>query len=106
MLVLQTGCRFCDESTPFYQRLTKELASQSKTHLVVLFPQNYNESKQYLKNKMIEIAYVRQVSLQSIGVQGTPTLILVDSSGTVLEQWVGKLPATQEDAVLARLKQQ
>lgn len=105
ILVLQKGCQFCDESVPFYRRLlTKELSSPTKTHLVAIFPHNNDESKQYLKDKMIEIADVRQASLKSVGVQGTPTLVLVDNTGTVLEQWVGKLPATQEDAVLSRLE--
>jgi thioredoxin-related protein len=105
VFVLREGCHFCDESAPFYRRLTNEFSNQSKLHLVAILPHSSDESRQYLKEKMIEIADVKQASLSSIGVRGTPTLLLVDNTGTVLEQWTGKLPSDQEDAVLARLKQ-
>lgn len=105
LLVLRRGCRFCDESALFYQRLAKELSSQSRTHLMAVMPQSVEDDKQYLSEKMIDVSDVRQGSLSSIGVRGTPTLLLLDSTGTVLEEWAGKLPATQEDAVIGRLKQ-
>jgi thioredoxin-related protein len=105
LVVLQKGCRFCDESTLFYQRLTRELAERSKTHLVAVLPQSNDESKQYLKEKMIDIQDVKQAAPMSLGIRGTPTLVLVDPTGTVLEQWNGKLPATEEDKVILRLKQ-
>jgi len=38
LLVLQKGCRYCEESVPFYQRLTKEISSQPKTRLIALLP--------------------------------------------------------------------
>jgi thioredoxin-related protein len=105
LIVLQQGCRFCEESMPFYQRLTKVLSNEAKTHLVALLPQNEQEGRKYLKEQLVEITDVRQISLNSIGVQGTPTLFLVDSEGSVLEQWTGKIPQPQEDAIITRLKQ-
>lgn len=105
LLILQKGCRFCDESAPFYQSLVKEFSNQSKTHLVVVMPHNNDESQQYLKDKAIEIPDIKQATPKSIGVAGTPTLMLIDNSGTVLEQWIGKLSAEQEGVVIARLKQ-
>jgi thioredoxin-related protein len=104
LLVLQKGCRFCEESMPFYKRLTAQLSDQANAHLVALLPQTEKESRQYLTDNMVDIADVRQASLRSVGVQGTPTLLLVDKNGTVLEQWLGKVPASQEDTVLSRLK--
>jgi hypothetical protein len=38
-----------------------------------------------------------------LGVRGTPTLILVDGSGTVADVWVGALPSNQENEVISRL---
>jgi thioredoxin-related protein len=104
LFVLKKGCRFCDESAPFYQRLTKEFSTQSKTHFIALLPHSNDESKQYLKDKTVDIPDLRQGSAESIGVPGTPTLLLVDNTGTVIEQWLGKLPAVQEEAVIFRLK--
>jgi thioredoxin-related protein len=105
LLILQKGCRFCDESAPFYKRLTKELSAYPGTHIVAVLPHGDDENKQYLKAKMLAITDVRQASPRLIGVPGTPALVLVDNTGTVLEQWLGKLPTAEEEAVLFRVKQ-
>ena len=47
---------------------------------------------------------MRHSALRDIGVEGTPTLLLVDESGKVIASWVGKLGPDQEAAVFARLK--
>lgn len=44
------------------------------------------------------------MSLNKLGVQGTPTLLLLDDSGTVLQTWVGKLTPEREQAVLSALQ--
>jgi thioredoxin-related protein len=105
MLVLQKNCRFCNESMPFYQRLAKELSNQTKTRLVAVLPQSLEESKQYLKENKVEINDVLQASPNSVGVRGTPTLVLIDNDGIVQEQWVGKQSPAKEESVIARLKQ-
>jgi hypothetical protein len=105
LVVLRKDCRFCDESAPFYQRLAKELSGQTKTHLVAVLPGSMEENKRYLKDKMLEVEDVRSASLSAMGVRGTPTLLLVDNTGKVVEEWFGKLPAAREDEVIARLKQ-
>jgi thioredoxin-related protein len=68
-------------------------------------PSSVDDDRQYLREKGIEIADVVQASGLALGVNGTPTLLLVDNAGKVLEQWNGKLPATEADKVLSRLKQ-
>jgi thioredoxin-related protein len=103
VLVLSKNCRFCDESAPFYQRLVKETAG-SNTRLISVFPHSETEDRQYLKDKMIEIAEVKQVVPHRLGVKGTPTLLLVNNEGTVVEEWVGKLPSDAQETVIARLK--
>jgi hypothetical protein len=52
--------RFCDESVPFYQRLTKGLSGQSRIHVVAVLPHSGDENKQYLKDKMLAISDVRR----------------------------------------------
>ena len=104
LLVLQKGCRFCSESAPFYQRLRRETASSSKVHMVAVLPQDVDESKQYLSSLNVPIDEVRQSELDALGVQGTPTLMLVNGKGEVTESWVGKLPSNQEIEVLSKLR--
>jgi len=63
-------------------------------------PQPVEAAQEYLKSMGIITDEVRQLGLDSIGVRGTPTLLLVNSSGVVERAWVGKLNRDQEQAVL------
>jgi thioredoxin-related protein len=107
LLVLRKGCRFCEESVPFYRRLETEVATRkTSTRIIAVLPQEVGESKQYLSSLKAPIDDVRQSALDVLGVQGTPTLILVNSQGQVTESWAGKLPPEQETAVLERIENQ
>lgn len=103
LLVLQRGCRFCRESAQFYQRLIRETGTKRRVQLVAVLPQDVSESRQYLKDLNAPFDEVRQSALETLGVQGTPTLILVNAKGEVIESWAGKLPAEKETEVLSRL---
>lgn len=103
LLVLSKDCRFCTESAPFYQRLMKESQKSNKFSLIAVLPQTVSEGYHYLDSLGIAVDDVKQVKPIDIGATGTPTLILVDAVGRVVEQWVGKLPALKEEEVLRRL---
>lgn len=101
LLVLSTQCRFCTESAPFYQRLARELSRGGSARLVAVLPQSVGEAQKYLGEHGINVDEVRQVSPDAIGADGTPTLILLDASGSVIESWIGKLPPEKEAEVIA-----
>lgn len=100
LLVLSTTCYYCTESAAFYRRLQQE---SGNAHLVAVFPQSVSEGEAYLKKLAVPVDDVRQVTVDSLNVRGTPTLVLVDSTGEVKDSWVGKLPPNQEAQVIARL---
>lgn len=104
LVVLQKGCHFCSESAQFYQRLVHETAGRKDVQLIAVLPQDVSEGKKYLNDLNVPIYEVRQVSLSSLSVGGTPTLILVNSAGIVTDSWVGKLPPDKESEVLNRLQ--
>ena len=104
LLVLQKGCHFCAESAPFYQRLVRETSGRGQVHLVAVLPQEVSEGKQYLDEMNVPIDEVKQAAPSSLGVRGTPTLILVNNSGVVVDVWQGKLPADDESKVLNRMQ--
>jgi thioredoxin-related protein len=105
LLVLKKGCRYCAESAPFYQRLVREMAGQNKVRLVAVLPQEVSEGKKYLSSLDVPIDEVRQAELETLNVQGTPTLILVNGKGEVMESWAGRLPAEKEMEVLRRIEE-
>jgi hypothetical protein len=103
LITLQKGCHYCAESAPFYQRLVREAESQKKTQLVAVLPQEPTESRQYLSDLSVPISSVKQATLGSLQVAGTPTLIMVNREGVVTDVWVGKLPPEKESEVLNKL---
>ena len=103
VLVLSTQCHFCSESAPFYQELVSA-AHRKQTPVVAILPQTTAESRLFLEHLGLDIPDVRQMPLSSIGVGGTPTVLVIDGKGTVLKVWVGKLPANDQADVLAQLQ--
>jgi peroxiredoxin len=104
VLALSDKCHFCTESAPFYQRLTQQLATSKNTRVVAVFPQEVDAGKKYLDGLKVPITAVAQATLGSFGVRGTPTLVIVDKSGTVKQAWVGRLTADKETEVLNYIK--
>ena len=104
LLVLDEKCRFCNESAPFYQRLTQAITKNTRARLVAGLPQDIAASRQYLLSLKVPIEEVRQSSLDAIRVEGTPTLILVNEKGEVMEAWAGKLSPEEETEVLKRIE--
>ena len=104
VLALSNKCHFCTESAPFYQRLSSELAQRRDVKLLAVFPQDNNEAQQYLSGLGVQIPIMKQATLDSIGVRGTPTLMIIDASGKVKQAWVGKLTPEKESEVLNRIK--
>jgi hypothetical protein len=104
LLALSEGCHFCAESAPFYQRLAREAGGRENLRLIAVLPQTADEGRKYLNTLGIPIDEVKQASLGSIGVRGTPTLLLVNSEGAIEKSWIGKLQPDKESEVLARLR--
>lgn len=103
VLVLNEQCKFCSASGEFYRRLT-EAARSRQVPVVAALPGDAEESQRYLSSLGLSIPAVRRATPQTLGVPGTPTLILVNGEGTVVDAWVGKLKAPEEDEVLKRLE--
>jgi hypothetical protein len=101
VLAISSTCHFCTDSAPFYQALIK---NKKDARVVAVLPQPVEEGRAYLEKLGVSVDEVRQLGLDSIGVSGTPTLLLVDSSGTLREFWIGKLPPKKETDVLNRLQ--
>lgn len=100
VIALSTTCHFCSESAGFYQKLAKD---PSHVRLVGVLPQTVGEAQKYLEGLRVSVSEIKQLQLSSLGVNGTPTLILVDHSGTVVDIWAGKLTSNEEVQVLDRL---
>jgi hypothetical protein len=102
VMYISTGCHFCQESTPFYQKLSADNV-RGKMKLIAVMPQSVDESTKYLQEHGIIVDQVMSASLRSIGVSSTPTLMIVSDKGIVSDFWRGKLDDSRQNEVLDRL---
>jgi thioredoxin-related protein len=101
VLVLRKGCHFCEDSAPFYQRLVaKQEQDAPNTAIVAVFPDNADAVKEAVHSEGLAVQALAAVPLERLKVPGTPTLLLVDRSGTVLKAWMGMLSPRQELEVM------
>ncbi|HJX84503.1 MAG TPA: redoxin family protein [Candidatus Angelobacter sp.] len=102
VLAVSTNCHFCTESAGFYRELAEYCHNHGVTTIAVL-PQSPAEALAYLKNEGVGVDDLRQSSLPSIQITGTPTLLLIDANGVVRDVWIGKLQTNQEKQVLSKV---
>lgn len=97
LLALRKGCHFCEDSAPFYQRLVAQQQQYgSNTAILAVFPDATDAVKEVVQSEGLGVNALAEVSLEQLKVSGTPTLLLVDRSGTVLNVWIGMLSPRQE----------
>ena len=101
VLALNTGCHFCEESVPFYQKLgLAQRPNRSDLDIVAVFPNGPELVGPFTARDDLSLRTVPGIPLEKLGVHATPTLILVDHEGRVEHVWIGVLTARQETDLL------
>ena len=99
--VLSTKCNYCNESLPFYRRLLEmQQTAQQATRIVAVFPNPQTEVNRYKQQNQLNLESLPAVNYSTLGVTGTPTLVLVDSTGRIVDFWVGKLSEVEQQEVI------
>ncbi len=113
VVAVQPGCHFCNESIPFYKNLIDQRNQKnSDVKFIAAVPANEkpeeaqklvaDETQKFTAGGAQPDSMVN-IDFASIKVPGTPTLLLVDNTGKVLDVWVGKLDPKAEQEVLKTL---
>ena len=100
VLGLRKGCHFCEDSTPFYHRLIAQQQGGSNSAIVAVFPDTADTVKEVVQSERLGVHALAGVPLDRLKVDATPTLLLVDRSGTVLNAWIGMLSPREELEVM------
>lgn len=105
ILALNVDCRYCTSSVPFYNSLVEARREHASTFNIVAAFINKDAGlvKSYAEEKQLAAPAIAGVDLDKLGVHTTPTLILVDSVGKVLNSWSGELRTDREREVFDAL---
>ena len=105
ILALNVDCRYCSRSVPFYNSLAKARQENAgQFNIIAAFINKEAELvKSYVEEKQLSVPTIAGVDLDKLGVHMTPTIILVDSAGKVLDSWRGALQADGEREVFGAL---
>ncbi|HEV8368246.1 MAG TPA: rhodanese-like domain-containing protein [Pyrinomonadaceae bacterium] len=103
VIAMQRGCQHSTESFPFYRRVAEQSQVWADVQLIALFPESVFDDATYLAERNLKVDEIRQASLSSIGIEATPTLMIVDDLGSVEAVWSGQLDSTEEEKVVSRL---
>jgi hypothetical protein len=103
---LSTDCRYCIESFPFYRRLLKRTTTISKhIRMFAVFRQHRQSVTEFLADKGTEGMVVIPSFNPKEGIArdliiATPTLIVTDQDGRIVQTWIGMVTEEKEREVL------
>jgi hypothetical protein len=107
LLFVRSTCRFCTASMPFYARIEQAVRrGHERVRLVAVSSDTRDELDGYLHQHAVQVDQTVPVDVEAAGrlkIRGTPTLVLADRQGVVLETWVGLLPGAREPEVIAKV---
>jgi hypothetical protein len=102
VLALNTQCKFCNESLPFYRKL---LSTHSPSNqIAVIFPNPDREVREFIEQAKLSVHAVGEQDFSKFQIDGTPTLVLVGRDGKVRDLWAGELSAAGEKQVMSAIQ--
>ena len=105
VIAVRNGCHFCKNSAPFYNQLARAWKTRELRAVpVIVDPDTGPTQDTDWPRTTLGIPVISDVALSSIGVTGTPTLILLNPKGQVVKVWVGELNKDQQLDVLDTLR--
>jgi hypothetical protein len=80
-------------------------AADRGARILALMPQPVAEAEQYLNSEGVHVDQIKQLPLRTIGVEGTPSLLLVDGAGIVTKVWTARFADPEQEQMLTILKE-
>src|ERR1700694_2276034 len=100
LIAMSTQCSYCAASMPFYKKLVdSQHGDHPATHVVGILPGSEQEIREFVQQQQLNID-TKVADLRGLGLNATPTMVLVDSHGKILNFWIGKLSPESEAEVL------
>ena len=97
MMVVQSDCRYCEQSKPFYERLPRS----GDLQVIIAAPPGDLGIDSY--RELVRPDDIVFVGPGELPVSATPTLLLVNGEGVVESAWIGLLNGQREAEVIEAL---
>lgn len=105
LLVLNSQCRFCTQSMPFYGRLAQMPGvKEGRLRLSAISLEPAETLERYLATHNLRVASVIPIAETGFNVSGTPGLVLASADGVVVDSWDGWLNPEQEQDVVRAIE--
>lgn len=105
VLGLHVGCVFCEANMPFYRGLINlERTGKTRVHIIAVFPDMRADVEQEIASELPEVSFWPSSHFDALHIRVTPTLFLVDRTGTVHDVWFGELSNVQQGSVLKAIE--
>jgi hypothetical protein len=105
VLGLRKGCHFCEDSAPFYQRLTAQQQGGSNSTIVAVFPDAAEAVKEVVQSEGLRVHALARVPLERLKISGTPTFRGRTITGSA--RWDGRTSCDhceRQEIVLGRMR--
>lgn len=102
LVAMTTTCVYCQVSHPFYRRVVEEAASIRKESLrvIAMMPEDHEKAESYLASAGLKFdSVVRRIP--GLRITATPTVLLINRSGTIEKAWIGVLRPSDERELLS-----
>jgi hypothetical protein len=101
LIVLKSDCPYCTASAHFYSRLLATAAKPKRRVRVVVAGSVADERlESYLIEQNLPVEALHKIPRGALKIRGTPTLLLVSSTGRVDGIWVGQLSSKVESELI------
>lgn len=102
VIYLSPACRFCQESMPFYRKLSSRVQQSATTKLAFPIRGDRTAFKSYLSTNGLDPESASDLPIVP-GIVGTPSVVSV-SSGMISGSWSGRLSPQQEEKLLSLVR--
>lgn len=96
VLFVASTCKYCTQNMPFYEELARR-RTLLRTQLLAVGFEPEPTITSYLASHRVQTDAVLSTLSRKFKFAATPTLVVLDSNGVVLNQWVGALNERQNE---------
>lgn len=101
VLAIRAGCRYCWASMPFYRELARSAREGTfPCKLAVAMPDESSIAISVLSANRLALPLRTNEDFAALGIDATPTLVLIGPRRRVQRVWVGQLSPAVEEQVL------